>query len=94
MIIPLASVPNQTFSINLDGQNCKFELVTRGKNLFMNLSIDDTPVVNGVICLNKVKLIQFNHLKFNGNLYFEDLEGNLDPYFWGLGERWVLNYVQ
>lgn len=94
MIIPLEALPNQKLTINLNNQNCVFEFVTRGKNIYMNLSVDNQEVVNGVICLNKVDLIQYNYLNFNGRLYFEDLESNLDPYFWGLGTRWVLNYVQ
>lgn len=94
MIIPLDAVPNQKFMVNLSGQDCVIEIDMRGKNLFLNLSINENPVVNGVICLNKVNLIQYNHLNFKGNLYFEDLSGNLDPWYWGLGSRWVLNYVQ
>lgn len=94
MIIPLDPIPNQRFSCNINGQNCVFELVMRGVNLFMNLSVNDEVIINGIICLNKVNLIPYNYLDFNGQLYFEDLQGNSDPFYFGLGTRWVLNYVQ
>lgn len=93
MIIPMEPLPNQSFNINLNGQDCRFEFVTRLKNIFMNLSVNNEPILNGIICLNGVNLIPEKYIKFNGSLYFQDLEGSLDPYFWGLGSRWVLNYV-
>lgn len=94
MVIPLEALPNQSLSIKLGNQDCRFEFVTRLKNLFMNLYVNNELLIGGMICLNKVNLIQENYLGFEGQLYFEDLEGNEDPYFWGLNKRWVLNYVQ
>jgi hypothetical protein len=94
MIIPVQALPNQKFNVDLDGQNCEIEILMRGLSLYMNLSIDDKVIQNGMICLNNVDIIQYNHLPFKGRMFFQDTQGNLDPLYYGLGDRWILNYVQ
>ena len=91
-IIPLANIPNQKFNIDLDGQQCEFRFITRGVYMYMDLTVNGNNLINGQICLNEVDLIQYKHLKFNGRLYFTDTQGNLDPLYYGLNERWLLIY--
>lgn len=93
-IIPLDSIPNQKFDVALNNQRCRFEFITRGPFLYMNLSINEVPKINGMICLNKVDLVQYIDYEFDGKIYFEDLQGNADPLFYGLGERWQLVYEE
>ena len=90
--IPISQEPNQTFNIDLNGQRCVFEFITRGMSLFMNFTLNDRKVIDGMICLNNVDLVQYKEFDFNGKLYFTDTQGNKDPIFNGLGERWVLIY--
>lgn len=90
--IPISQEPNQTFNIDLDGQRCVFEFITRGIYMFMNLTVDDKKVIDGMICLNGVDLIQYKEFGFKGRLYFEDTQGNLDPMYYGLNDRWLLIY--
>lgn len=89
-IIPLSQIPNQTFNINLNGQECEFKFITRGVFMYMDLTVDGEVIINGQICLNNVDLIQYKHLKFNGRLFFTDTQGSLDPLYYGLNERWLL----
>lgn len=91
-IIPLKAEPNQVFNIELERKQCVFEFITRGVFLYMNLNIDGKEIINGIICLNKVNLIQYNDFAFNGKVYFEDTQGNLDPLYYGLNDRWLLIY--
>lgn len=91
-IIPLDPLPNQTFNIELDGQQCTFEFITRGVFMYMNLTVNDEVLMNGQICLNGVDLIQYNKNKFKGKIYFKDTSGNLDPLYYGLNDRWFLYY--
>lgn len=91
-IIPLEAVPNQKFDIELNGQQCEFEFITRGVFLFMNLTLNGKNVINGVICLNNVDLIQYDDIGFIGKIYFTDTAGNLDPLYYGLNDRWKLIY--
>ena len=90
--IPLAQLPNQEFNIELDGQQCQFTFLTRGIYLYMNLTVNGENLINGQICLNNVNLIPYKHLKFSGKLYFTDTQGNLDPLYYGLNDRWLLIY--
>lgn len=91
-VIPLAQLPNQEFNTELNGQQCEFKFITRGVYLYMDLTVNGENLINGQICLNNVNLIQYKHLKFNGRLYFTDTQGNLDPLYYGLNERWMLIY--
>lgn len=91
-IIPLDKLPNQSFNIDLNGQQCEFEFITRGVYMFMNLTLDGKNILNGVICLNGVDLVQYDDFGFVGRLYFVDTQGKLDPLYYGLNDRWLLVY--
>lgn len=89
-VIPLSPIPNQTFNIILNEQRCEFTFITRGVDMYMNLTVNEENLINGQICLNNVDLIQYKHLNFKGKLYFVDTQGNLDPLYYGLNDRWLL----
>lgn len=91
-IIPIDKIPNQSFDVNLDGRNFRFEFITKGVFIYMNLSIEEEEKLNGIICLNDVDLIQYNDIGVNGRIYFFDTQGDKNPVYYGLGERWVLFY--
>ena len=93
-IVPIDQIPNQSFDVELNGQRCRFEFITKGVFLYMNLSINEEEKLNGIICLNNTSLIQYVDVGFKGRLYFEDTQGNLDPIYYGLGDRWVLFYEE
>lgn len=91
-VIPLRAEPNQSFSIELDGHIVDFEFLTRGVFLYMNLTVDSVNKVNGIICLNNSNLLLYPNFGVNGKLYFKDTQGNLDPIYYGLNDRWLLIY--
>lgn len=91
-IIPIDPIPNQSFDVDLSDQRCRFDFITKGVFLYMNLIIDEVEKLNGVICLNNVDLIKYDDVGFKGKLYFLDTQGELDPIYYGLGDRWVLIY--
>lgn len=91
-IIPLEQQPNQSFDIDLNGQQCSFEFITRGVYMFMNMTLNNRNILNGIICLNGVDLIQYDDFGFVGRIYFKDTQGSLDPLYYGLSDRWLLIY--
>ena len=91
-VIPLDNIPSQKFQIELGNKVCQFEFITRGLFLYMNLSVDGIEQINGVICLNNTDLIQYDTINLDGRLYFTDTQGDLDPIYWGLNDRWLLVY--
>lgn len=91
-IIPLEKEPNQSFDVDLNGQECTFEFITRGVYMYMNMTLNGKNILNGVICLNGVDLIQYDDFGFKGHLFFQDTQGKLDPLYYGLNDRWLLIY--
>lgn len=91
--IPVSKNPFQTFRININNQNCTIELMQKRTGLFLSLAVDDTFLIRTVICENINPLVLYKHIKFVGNLFFIDTEGNSDPDFKGLGDRFVLVYT-
>ena len=91
-IIPVDAIPSQTFEIQLGDKTCRLEFLTRGVFLYMNLSVDGEEKINGVICLNNTDLVQYDTIDIGGKLYFTDTQGELDPLYWGLNDRWLLIY--
>lgn len=93
-IIPLDTIPDQTFVIDLNGQDCQIHLYLRYRYMYMDLMKDDEILFQGQICLNNINMIRLPYLKFDGQLRFVDTQGSDDPYYTGFGERWFLVYVQ
>lgn len=92
-VIPLQAIANQVVNVTLGGQNCTIVLFQRDTGLFCNVYIDNVLVIGGVICQNINRIVRDVYLGFVGDLIFEDLQGDADPQYAGLGSRWVLCYV-
>ena len=93
-IIPLQAIPNQTFTVYLNDKECEIHVYLRYTHMYMDLTVEDKVIFQGMICLNNVDLIQFPNLGVTGNFKFIDTQGNEDPYYSGFNERWFLTYVQ
>lgn len=93
-IIPLDVISDQTFVIDLNGQDCQIHLYLRFRNMYMDFMKDDEILFQGKICLNDVDLITSKTWGFDGQVKFIDTQGSEDPYYTGFGERWFLVYVQ
>lgn len=90
--IPISAVASQTFTIQLNGQNCLINLYQKNTGLFFDLYINDAPCVTTVLCLNLVGLVRETYYGFVGQLAFVDTQGTSDPYYTGLGDRYQLVY--
>ncbi|EFE93990.1 phage baseplate plug family protein [Serratia odorifera] len=91
--IILNPVKAQRFSVTLNNQSCEIRLVQRSTGLYIDLTVNDTPCLQGVLCLNGNKIVRYVYLPFDGELFFADLEGSADPDWSGLGERFKLYYL-
>ena len=94
LIVPVRPVPNQTLSILLTGQLCQLMLKTRWFGLFMDVSVNDLPIVQGVICQRWNRIVRSAYLGFVGDFAFWDTQGKSDPTFDGLGGRYLLYYLE
>ena len=59
-----------------------------------DLHVDDDLVLSGAPCLNLVKIVRRRYLGFSGDLCFNDTHGSADPYYAGLGDRFVLLWLE
>src|SRR5258708_7156093 len=94
MIIPLQPLPNQNLQVQLANQPCTIELYQTTYGLFCNLFIGSTQIIAGVICENLNRIVRSIYLGFVGDLVFNDLQGNTDPNYLGLGIRYQLLYLE
>lgn len=92
-IIPLLATPSQTLSVRLGAQACRVHVYQKTTGLFLDLYVNDTLVVGGVIARNGARIVRDAYLGFVGDLAFSDTQGAEDPQYAGLGTRWVLAYV-
>jgi hypothetical protein len=99
-IVPLSPVPSQTLSVVLSGyapgqiiqQNCIINVYQKGIALYLDLYANGQPVITTKVCRDRVALVMQAYLPFIGDLFFKDMQGQTDPYYTGLGSRYLLCY--
>ena len=92
-VVPLNPSPNQKLTIGLDNQSCQIQVFQTDGGLFMNLAVNDEPIISGVLCQNRNRIVRSLYLGFNGDFYFDDTQGSEDPDYTGLGTRFFLVYL-
>ncbi len=93
-IIPLQPVPSQLVTVNLNDQNCQIKVFQKSTGLFLDLSINDVPIISGVIGQYRNRIVRDGYLGFLGDLCFNDTQGTSDPDYTGLGDRFQLIYLE
>lgn len=93
-IVPLTAVASQSFSVQLGAQQCQMNLYQKAEyGLFMDLFLNGTQILSAMLCLDRVGLVRQAYLGFTGQLAFVDTQGTTDPYYTGLGSRYILTYT-
>lgn len=93
-IVPLSATPSQTLSVLLGGQNCQINVYQKTTGLYVDLSVNNTPLVQGAIARNAVKIVRHPYVGFIGDLAFLDTQGTSDPVSTGLGARYQFVYLE
>jgi hypothetical protein len=93
-IVPLQPVPNQTTQTVLANQNCQLNVYQTPFGLFMDVRVNDAPIVLGVICQDMNRIVRDLYFGFIGDFAFKDTQGlGADPTLDGLGSRFLLLYL-
>ncbi|UOO77920.1 hypothetical protein LVJ85_05520 [Neisseria sp. Dent CA1/247] len=92
--IPILNEPSQTLTVRLGNQTVDIALTMRLGNLYADVRVNGKNVVSGRVCLNHEPIIKESFRPFIGELYFEDLQGNENPVYGGLGRRFVLRWIE
>jgi hypothetical protein len=94
MALPVQSLPNQSFQVQLVNQSCTIQLAQQTYGLFCNVFIGSELIIGGVICLNLVRIVRSLYLGFVGDFCFNDTQGINDPVYTGLGTRYQFLYLE
>lgn len=75
-VIPLSSVPNQSFSVQLDGNRWDFVIKQANASMVVNLTLNDEIILMGSRVVSGTPLIPYQFLQGSGNfiLLTEDEE--------------------
>lgn len=92
LTIPIQAVPAQQFDIVLNQQPCTIKIYQKFNGLYLDLRVKGEPLITGVLCRDRSRIVRSAYLGFVGDLYFVDQQGESDPQHTGLGERWLLMY--
>lgn len=97
-LIPLQPIASQTFQITLNGQACSLAVYAKTtpggqQQIYVDLQLSDAPVLSCRIAQNRVLMVRYAYLGFQGDLVFVDMQAQLDPQWSGLGGRWQLVYL-
>lgn len=93
LVVPLDAVPSQTLTTNLSNQPCQISVYQKQSGLYLDLYVNNVLIIGGVLCLNRNRIVRDLYLGFAGDLAFLDNQGNSDPVFTGLGDRFTLMYI-
>lgn len=91
--VSLEAVKEQTVNVALNQQQCSIRLVQRESAMYMDLSVNNVPLIQGVPCLYANKMVRYSYLGFSGDLVFLDTQGTSDPEYSNLGGRYKLFYM-
>ena len=92
-IIPLQPLPAQNFTVNLNNQPCQISVYQKLSGLYLDLQVNNALIIGGVLCQNLNRIVRSLYLGFSGDLAFIDTQGQDDPVFTGLGDRFQLAYL-
>lgn len=92
--ISLDAVKEQMINVTLAEQQCSIRLVQRESGLYMDMSVSGTPLIQGVPCWYANRMVRYKYLGFIGDLIFLDLNGEKNPEYAGLGNRFNLYYLE
>jgi len=91
-IIPLKPLPSQVLNVVLNNQNCQIKIYQKFYGLFIDLYINDVIIIGGVIAEDRNRIVRSIYLGFIGDLAFVDTQGQSNPEYSGLGDRFFLAY--
>lgn len=89
--IPLLAVPSQKFTVSLDGAPCQFWIRQLTTGLYLDLSLNNAPLLLGCLCVNETPLpIPLSPL--SGKIFWSDETGTQNPDYTMLNKRFFLYY--
>ena len=92
-VVPTQPVANQTLTVQLDNQNTQLNIRQTRYCMFMDVLVNNEPIIMGVICQNLNRIVRDLYLGFQGDFVWQDSQGDSDPFYTGLESRFSLVYL-
>lgn len=93
LVIPTAAVAAQALTVEPSGQQLLLTFRQLSTGLFADINVGARPVLRGVLCRDRVRLVRDAYLGVTGDLMWADQQGTSDPTWDGLGTRFVLYWL-
>lgn len=94
LVVPTQALPNQQLQSQLGNQATTLMIYQTAYGLFMDVYLNSTLIIAGVICQNLNRIVRSGYLGYVGDFVFVDMEGSDDPIYTGLGTRFLLLYLE
>lgn len=91
--VPVKAVPSQTLTVVLSNQNTQVNCYQKQGALYMDVYVNNAPIIVGVQCENANRIVRSTYLGFIGDFIWQDTQGQTDPVYTGLGSRYLLQYL-
>jgi hypothetical protein len=92
LVIPTQPIPSQVIQVTLGNQATVLNVYQKYYGLFMDVYLDTTLIIGGVLCHNANYTVGNLYLGYSGDFSFIDNQGSLDPSYPSLGTRFSLIY--
>lgn len=79
-LIDLTSIPNQTFSINLDGVNYRIALRTIQEMTYMSVWANGEILFYNQLCVPNAYVNPYNYVGVNGKFFFKCINNDYPNY--------------
>lgn len=92
-VVPTQPVPRQNLQCQLNGQAVTLDIYQLAYGLFIDVYVQDTLIIAGVICENLNRIVRSAYLGFIGDFVFVDTVTATDPSYLELGTQHFLMYL-
>jgi hypothetical protein len=92
-LVPLQAVPSQIIAVTLGTQLCQLNVYQKSTGLFIDVYVAGQLILGGAICQDRNRIMRSSYLGLNGDLVFIDQEGTDDPFYTGIGSRYLLFFL-
>jgi hypothetical protein len=92
LIIPTQPIPNQILTSQINGQQTQLNIYQLSTGLYMDVYLNNVLITGGVLCHNLNVVVRWQYLGYVGDFSFVDQQALTDPFYTGLGSRYLLFY--
>lgn len=91
--IPLQAIPSQIIRLVLANQNVQLFIYQKEQGLFVDVAVNENTIVAAALALDVTPIVCRDYAGFVGNLMFVDVQGDTNPDYTGLADRYALLYL-